>query len=209
MLGKTRTSLLSLAVIAVLIFSAIGPTIVYADGDNPPTTTTDTIVEQDDGDNHSGACDSDKEGGKNKKGKKNKSGGKHSNICSSAEETADTSEGEGESSAADTSGGESAPDGAATDATGSGDSAKAAPADLLSQVPENTSVTVLNADGQAEPLATQEAANAIASTTDPIWCPEAPAGQPPTPPIPGANNCTPSFTSFTLLLTFLAGKAAT
>jgi hypothetical protein len=72
----------------------------------------------------------------------------------------------------------------------------------LSAVPDNTSVTVLNADGQPEPLATQEAAAAIASTSDPIWCPQ---GQ---PPIPGANGCTASFTSFNDLLTFLSGNAA-
>jgi len=44
MLIKVRSSLLSLVIIAVLFFSAIGPTIVYADGgttgDTPPTETT-------------------------------------------------------------------------------------------------------------------------------------------------------------------------
>ena len=44
MASKIRTSLLSLTVIAVLIFSAIGPTIAYADDGNPPDTTAlDTI----------------------------------------------------------------------------------------------------------------------------------------------------------------------
>ena len=72
---------------------------------------------------------------------------------------------------------------------------------ILDAVPDNTTVTVLNAEGQAEPLATQEAADAIASTTDPIWCP---AGQAPTP---GANGCTPSFPSFTALLEHMNGNA--
>jgi hypothetical protein len=78
----------------------------------------------------------------------------------------------------------------------------------LSQVPENTSVTILNADGQAEPLATQEAANAIATTTDPIWCPEQDAGVAAASD-PWTNGCTPSFSSFTLLLTFLAANTVT
>jgi hypothetical protein len=59
---------------------------------------------------------------------------------------------------------------------------------------------VVNAQGQLQPLATQAASNAIA-TSDPIWCP---AGQAPTP---GANGCTQSFNSFTALLTFLSGNA--
>jgi len=191
MFSKTRASLLSLTVIAVLIFSAIGPTIVYADDSQPPDTTApQTIDNNNDSDKADTAkCDSNKEGkNKDKKGKKNKSGHKDSNICSS--------------------------DGAAPDTTGGNDSNEeaAAPqpaeaasvdANLLAAVPDNTSVTVLNAEGQAEPLATQAAADAIASTTDPIWCPQ---GQ---PPIPGANNCTPSFPSFTLLLTFLAANTTT
>jgi hypothetical protein len=210
MSSKTRTSLLSLTVIAVLIFSAIGPTIVYADDSQPPDTTASQTIDSDSGSDNGQAakCDSDK-GAKNKdkKGKKNKSGAKHWNKCSSEEEAADTSGGEGTAGvdvAADTSGSESGADAAVADATG-GDSAEAAPADtnLISEVPENTSVTVLNADGQPEPLATQEAAAAIATTTDPIWCPQ---GQAPTP---GANGCTPSFTSFTDLLTFLAANATT
>lgn len=72
---------------------------------------------------------------------------------------------------------------------------------MLAEVPEDTTVTVLDANGEAQPLATQEAAAAIAQS-DPIWCP---AGAAPTP---GANGCTGSFTSFTDLLTFLSGNAA-
>lgn len=68
---------------------------------------------------------------------------------------------------------------------------------ILEQVPENTTVTVLNAEGEALPLVSQESADAIASAYDPIWCP---AGQVPTP---GENGCTQSFSSFDELLTFL------
>lgn len=72
-----------------------------------------------------------------------------------------------------------------------------APENILEQVPENTTVVVLNAEGAALPLASQESADAIASAYDPIWCP---AGQAPTP---GLNGCTASFSSFDELLTFL------
>jgi len=201
MSSKVRTSLLSLTVIAVLIFSAIGPTIVYADDDTPPdTTTTDTIVDEShSGDNDSSECHPDQEDGKNKKNKKHKSRDKDSTSCSS-DGTAEDAGGAGNESgntdpaAPDTAEGASAPE----------PDKDTPPADtnLLSAVPENTSVTVLNADGQPEPLATHDAAAAIASTTDPIWCPQ---GQ---PPVPGANGCTTSFTSFNDLLTFLSGNAA-
>ena len=73
---------------------------------------------------------------------------------------------------------------------------------VLEQVPDNTTVTVLGSDGANVPLASQDAATAIASTSDPIWCP---AGQAPTP---GANGCTQSFSSFTALLTALSGNLA-
>jgi hypothetical protein len=72
---------------------------------------------------------------------------------------------------------------------------------LLDSVPDDTTVAVVNAEGQLQSLATQAAADAIA-TSDPIWCP---AGQAPTP---GLNGCTQSFTSFTALLTFLSGNAS-
>lgn len=68
---------------------------------------------------------------------------------------------------------------------------------ILEQVPENTTVTVLNSEGETLPLASQETADTIASDYDPIWCP---AGQVPTP---GENGCTQSFSSFDELLTFL------
>jgi hypothetical protein len=69
---------------------------------------------------------------------------------------------------------------------------------VLNDVPENTTVTVLDANGESQPLATQDAAEAIATTTDPVWCPGTQA------PTPGANGCTDSFTSFDALLTFLS-----
>jgi hypothetical protein len=69
--------------------------------------------------------------------------------------------------------------------------------EVLDQVPEGTDVVVVNEDGQVEPLATEAAAEIIA-TGDPIWCPE---GQTPTP---GTNGCTPSFTTMADLVTELS-----
>lgn len=76
-------------------------------------------------------------------------------------------------------------------------SASAKDSPVLESLPKKTQVTILNSKGEPQSLATQESADALA-TSDPIWCP---AGQPPTP---GANGCTQSFTSFTDLLTFLS-----
>jgi hypothetical protein len=146
---KVRSSLHSLVIIAVLIFSAVGPTMVYAAGG----TRTDS-------------------------------------NCSKSLESSKTSN-------ADLSKCKWTP--------GSGNSAHAGGENTASpswtEVPNNTTVTVLNGAGQSQPLTTQAAADAIATTSDPIWCP---AGQPPTA---GANGCTQSFSSFTALLTFLSGNA--
>ncbi len=40
MAGKARSSLLSFAIIAVLVFGAVCPTIAYADDSKPPETPT-------------------------------------------------------------------------------------------------------------------------------------------------------------------------
>jgi hypothetical protein len=68
---------------------------------------------------------------------------------------------------------------------------------ILEQVPDNTTVTVLNAEGEAQSLTTQESANAII-TGDPIWCPATVVI-----PTPGANGCTDSKANFTELLAYL------
>ncbi|MBK9927676.1 MAG: hypothetical protein IPP66_20590 [Anaerolineales bacterium] len=68
---------------------------------------------------------------------------------------------------------------------------------VLEQLPENTTVTVLDSAGEVLPLASQETADVIESAYDPIWCP---AGQDPTP---GLNGCTASYSSFDQLLSFL------
>jgi hypothetical protein len=76
---------------------------------------------------------------------------------------------------------------------------EATPVDLpavLEQTPADTQVVVVNDAGQAEPLATTQAAE-ILVTGDPVWCP---AGQVPTP---GANGCTPGYGTMGALATEL------
>ncbi|MFN8410891.1 MAG: right-handed parallel beta-helix repeat-containing protein [Anaerolineales bacterium] len=74
-------------------------------------------------------------------------------------------------------------------------------ATLLSQIPENTDVIVLNENGDIVPLATQEASEIITSDIDPMWCPASVA-------VPTANKfgCTNSFASFTELFNALKGS---
>lgn len=161
---KVRSSLLSLVIIAVLFFSAIGPTIVYADGgttgDTPPTETTTE-------------CASDGT----------------TNECSSEAVTVEEP---------------AAPAAEESNSAGNESGSNAAPVEqaaTLNDVPENTTVAVVNAEGQAEPLATQAAAAALATTSDPFWCSSAQ-----TTPAPGATGCTGSYPSFNALLSFLAAN---
>ncbi len=157
---------LSLTLIMVMLFSALGPTTVYADEGAPPDAPTTEGSE---------------------------TGGEPTDEATE-EQTDDT----GEDQAEETTTEEVVTGGELTGETGEGevDEAVTEEPSLMEQVPENTEVVVVNADGEVEPLATQEAAEAVA-TSDPIWCP---AGQDPTP---GANGCTNSYTSFDALLTFL------
>ena len=201
MTSKLRSLFLSSTIIAVLLFSAVGTTTVYADeGTTADTPPTDTI--------RGGGEDTSEE-------------------ATSVPEVAATAEpaaGDGtatEVPATDTVEATATPEAAATgepavptDAPTDSQPTETAvtpveetapPADtsILEQVPENTTVSVLDANGQAQPLATQDSANAIEATSDPVWCP---ATQ--TTPTPGANGCTASFTSFDALLTELAGNPA-
>ena len=69
---------------------------------------------------------------------------------------------------------------------------------VLAQLPEGTDVVVLDDAGEVVPLATEEAAQAIA-TSDPMWCPDGVA------PIANTNGCSNSYTSMTALLAALSG----
>ena len=162
MSGKTRASLLSLTIIAVIIFSAFAPaTIAYADGETPETPPVEATTAPEEA--------RDKE--------------------TSTETTSESTEATSEA----------VPSEASDTKEAVAESAEAEP--VLAEVPENTTVTVLDANGESQPLATQEAADAIAES-DPIWCPAGAS------PIPGSNGCTGSFGSFDELLTFLSGNAA-
>lgn len=140
MFNQIRAFLLSLTIAAVLLFSAVGTTVVYADGgtDTPP-------------------------------------------IDLGTAPSPEASSSVGSAPLPDSSTEDSAP--------------------ILDSVPDNTTVTVLNAQGESQPLATQDAANTIV-TSDPFWCSTT---QP--APAPNATGCTQSFPSFTALLTFLSGNA--
>jgi hypothetical protein len=70
--------------------------------------------------------------------------------------------------------------------------------ELLAQVPEGTEVVVVNEGGEAVPLATEEAAQIIASG-DPIWCPTGVA------PIASTGGCS---TTYTLLENLISNIVA-
>ena len=63
----------------------------------------------------------------------------------------------------------------------------------IQELPGDTSIVVLDASGEAEPLATQDAAQIIASS-DPVWCPGNQA------PTPSANGCTNSYATLAELV---------
>ncbi len=76
------------------------------------------------------------------------------------------------------------------------------PAEVIESAPEGVDVVVLDENGEAMSLVTEEAAQIIMAG-DPIWCPDDLDGTPQDNPTPGANGCTPSETTFTDLLTHL------
>ena len=219
MLNKARAFLLSLTIIAVLAFSAVGTTVVYADGDTPPESPpaeTSTGGSEEVADEEG----SDTETEEAKDGEESGPGTPDTVVLSEIFEGEATPEPteevtppvKGEATPVPTeevappAEGEATPvpaveEAPPTEETAPTETAPVAETPILDTVPENTTVAVVNAEGELQPLATQAAADAIA-TSDPIWCP---AGQAPTP---GANGCTQSFNSFTALLTFLSGNAS-
>src|SRR5215207_10971210 len=65
--------------------------------------------------------------------------------------------------------------------------------EVLQELSGDTTVIVLDENGQSEPLATQAAADIVANS-DPMWCPDGVA--------PGGIGCTPNFFSMADLLAF-------
>src|SRR5687767_846987 len=78
---------------------------------------------------------------------------------------------------------------------------EAAPiAELLTQAPENTDLIVLDENGEALSLTSQEALNTILET-DPMWCP---AGV-----LPGGTGCTTNFSDISLLIADMIANTGT
>ncbi len=71
--------------------------------------------------------------------------------------------------------------------------------EVLEQLPEGTELVAINEAGDVEPLATENAAEIIASG-DPMWCPDGVT--------PGGIGCTGSFTDFATLIAALALDAS-
>jgi hypothetical protein len=181
-----------------MLFSALGPTTVYADDGTPtdqPTTEgsetdgepTEDATEEQTGDGEPSEEASEEQTGETGEGETEEATGEE--VSTEEEPTGEAGDGEA---------GEAATEEELTNETGEGetDEASADEPSLMEQVPDNTDIVVVNTEGEVEPLATQEAAEAVA-TSDPIWCP---AGQDPTP---GENGCTDSYSSFDELLTFM------
>jgi hypothetical protein len=66
--------------------------------------------------------------------------------------------------------------------------------EIMEQIPEGTEVIVVNEEGEVEPLATEEAAQAIIEG-DPMWCPDGVT--------PGDASCTIGFATFQELIDVL------
>lgn len=215
---RIRAFLLSLTIVAILVFSAAGTTVAYADGETPPepaatepavepvepeTVTVDTIEAEPTETAPSEDTDVPVEEEATPLPTEEETPAEAEATPAPVEEAAPTEVPTEEVAPVEEAAPveETAP--AEEAAPPAEEPAPAVQEPILDAVPDNTTVTVLNAEGETQPLATQEAADAIATTTDPIWCP---AGQAPTP---GANGCTPSFTSFTALLQHLQDNPTT
>jgi hypothetical protein len=210
MSGKVRTTFLSLAVIMVMVFSAINPKHAYADDDNPPAPTAEVTQEAADGggtDPQPAEAAQDPAATEEVPATVEATSTEVAQDPAATEETAEAVDATPAAPAEDPAATETAPvveetpaAELAQDVQPTEEEAPTSDASILSEVPENTEVAVVDANGEPQPLATQAAADAIA-TSDPIWCPGSQA------PTPGANGCTQSFSSFSDLLTFLSGNS--
>lgn len=184
MSGKKRSFLLTLTIIAVIVFSAFGTTSVYADKgtpDPPPTDATSGSEEQTDTE---------------APGEETVAEVTEEPVEETAEATAPSEPVATEAATEESATEEAAAPETTEEAAPTTEEAAPAPeTSVLDAVPDNTTVAVIDANGQAQPLVTQAAADAVA-TSDPVWCP--------TGVLPGGVGCTPSFDSFTELLTELS-----
>ena len=203
MYQTSRQFLYILTIVAVVLMSAMGPTVAYAEGGTEPEpasaepqnpTPVPTSVEQPPADttqeSQPPAEEPPADGGETSPGEE-----------SPTTETGESPLPPAEEPPAD--GGETSP-GEESPTTEIGESplppAEESPTEetstvpeIMEQTPEGTELVVLNEEGTAEPLTTQAAAE-ILEKGDPVWCPE---GQAPTP---DNNGCTPSYSSFAKLI---------
>jgi len=180
MIYKFKAFFLSLTIVSMMMFSVYGTTIVYAD-DGTSTGSTETNVHATSTEESAATSDSVDETAQPEESVTPEATAQPEDQVVVTEETPQPEE------AVSTE--------TTTAPTEEVVVTEASPEPTLEQLPENTTVTVINSDGETQPLASQESADAITSATDPMWCP---VGQ-----TPGSVDCTPSFPSFTELLTFL------
>jgi len=177
MSGKTRTLLLSLTLVASLIFSAVGTTTVFAD-DGITTGSSETNISTN---------------GSTEQGDTSTTGEEQptETVTTDTDQVDPPTTSEEQPTETGTTGTDQ------VDPSTTGEEPQVeVTTPILEQLPENTTVAVVDAAGEAQPLVSQQSADAVL-LSDPIWCPE---GQAPTP---GANGCTASYSSFTELLDFL------
>ena len=203
---KKQLFSLSLTLILVLLFSALGPTTVYADDGAPPDdqtaegsdsggeTTDEVAVGEQAGDTGEGetvdaTTDEASDGEAVEAATNEVSDGE--TVDAVTDEA--VSDGETLEATTDETVTDQASDGEA-EQIATDEEVTAEEPSLMEQVPDNTEIVVVNAEGEAEPLATQDAAEAVA-ISDPIWCP---AGQG-----PDGADCTDSYSNFDDLLSFL------
>ncbi len=95
-----------------------------------------------------------------------------------------------------------APTDATPSATDTATATATATAQALNQVPSGTQVVAVDSNGNVQPLATQAAANIVAAG-DPIWCPSG------SPPVAGAGGCTTSYSNLDNLVSYLSSNQPT
>jgi len=176
MSSHTKVRLASLSVIAALLLSAVLVTPAFADEGAPPA---DPAVPAEEGGDVSDPADGLPQ------------------PSDAVQPTAEPAPADAAELAGEPAATEVAPTDAA-DAPGEG-----AVAAVLSELPDGTTVAVVNEAGEPLPLASEEAAEVVA-TGDPIWCPASVST-----PVDGLSGCTASYESLKLLLDYLKANEPT
>ena len=197
-MDKKHLFSLSLTLIIVMLFSAMGPTAVYADDgtstDTPTAEVSETDGEPSEGETGETAASeedvAEEPAAEAAEEQVDETAASEEDVAE--EPAAEAAEEQVDETAASEEGTAELP--ADETAEEGADEATAEEPSLMEQVPENTEVVVVNAEGEAEPLVTQEAADAVVES-DPIWCPGTEG--------PDSANCTGEFPSFDALLSFL------